>query len=740
MVVHSSAETLGEEMERWGRLVARRRWVVLVAGLLVTLAAGAWGLGVFGSLSDGGFDDPDSESARADAAIIDAFGQIDADILVLYSSEDGVQANDPAFKQAVTDTVDALPTADVVKSVTTYGSGGPGLVSEDGTATLVPITLAGADIDERQATYERIRADLDAPGLRTEVGGQIALFSDVGTQVESDIARAESLTIPLVVLLSLFIFGSLVAATLPALIGGLAILGSFALLRLFTTVTDVSIFAINIITLLGVGLAIDYALFVVSRFREELHSGHTTSVAITRTMATAGRTVMFSGLTVAASLASLLLFPQVFLRSMGFGGMAAVLVAMVTALTVLPALLAVLGPKVDAGRMPWRRRTRASVTGALATNGAWARIAHFVMRRPVVVMTTVVVGLLALGSPFLRVEWTGVDERVLPADIESRVVSERLTADFPGQDFSHAEVVVSGAEPDAAQAYARELGAVDGVENVSLVQEGDGTTLYDVSYAAIDNSEEGRTLVADLRDVAVPDGAEALIGGQSAQLVDLLASLSDTLPWMGLMVVLAMLVLLFLAFGSVVLPLKAIVVNAISVVASFGVVVWIFQDGNLSDFLGFTPLGALDATQPILMLAILFGLSMDYEVFLLSRIREQWDRGADNTTAVATGLQQTGSIITSAALLLAVVIGAFATSGVTFIKMIGIGMLVAILVDATVVRTLLVPAAMRLMGRANWWAPAPLARWWQRYGFRESTGPNVSRDDDRDESRLVLTS
>ncbi|MBA3338655.1 MAG: MMPL family transporter [Geodermatophilaceae bacterium] len=711
-------------MERWGRLVARRRWVVLVAGLLTTLAAAAWGLGVFGSLSDGGFDDPGSESARADAAIVDAFGQIDADILVLYTSEDGVQVDDPAFEQAVNGTVDALPADDVVKAVTTYGGGGPGLVSKDGTATLVPITLAGAGVDERQAAYDRIRPDLEAPGLSTDVGGPIAVFSDVGAQVEADIARAESLTIPLVVLLSLFIFGSLVSATLPALVGGIAIMGSFALLRLFTTVTDVSIFAINVITLLGVGLAIDYALFVVSRFREELASGHSTPDAVTRTMATAGRTVMFSGLTVAVSLASLLLFPQVFLRSMGFGGMAAVLVAMVTALTVLPALLAVLGPKVDGGRMPWRRRRAvASVTGALAEHGAWARIARVVMRRPVVVLTTVVVGLLALGLPFLRVEWTGVDERVLPAGTESRVVSERLSADFPGQDLSHAEAVVSGADPGALQTYASALGAVDGVADVSVTQEGNGTTLYDVSYAAIDNSAEGRALVEGLRAVPVPDGAQALIGGQSAQLVDLLASLAQTLPWMGLMVVLAMLVLLFLAFGSVVLPLKAVVVNAISVVASFGVVVWIFQDGHLADFLGFTPLGALDATQPILMLAILFGLSMDYEVFLLSRIREQWDRGVGNTTAVAVGLQKTGSIITSAALLLAVVIGAFATSGVTFIKMIGVGMLVAILVDATVVRTLLVPAAMRLMGRANWWAPAPLARWWRRYGLHETPTP-----------------
>ncbi|MDQ3054781.1 MAG: MMPL family transporter [Actinomycetota bacterium] len=714
-------------MERWGRLVARRRWVVLAIGLLTTIAAAGWGLGVFGSLSDGGFEDPESESARADAAIVAAFGRADADLLVLYTSENGTRVDDPAFEQAVTETLAALPARDVVTAITTY-DGGAGLVSEDGMSTLVPLTLAGADDDERAVAYDRISENLGAPGLRIQVGGPSAVFSDVGAQVESDIARAESLTIPLVVLLCLFIFGSLVSATLPALVGGIAILGSFALLRLFTTMTDVSIFAINVITLLGVGLAIDYALFVVSRFREELAAGRSTPDAVTVTMATAGRTVMFSGLTVAVSLASLLLFPQVFLRSMGFGGMAAVLVAMVTALTVLPALLAALGPKVDAGRMPWRRRRiDRSVTAAVAENGAWARIARLVMRRPVVVLTTVVVGLLALGLPFLRVEWTGVDERVLPEGTESRVVSERLAADFPGQDVSHADVVVSGADPEALTSYAESLRDVDGVIDVTATGDSGATTLFDVTYSAVDNSAEGTGMVEDLREVAVPDGAEVLVGGQSAQLVDLLDSLGETLPWMGLLVVLAMLVLLFLAFGSLVLPIKAVLVNAISVVASFGVVVWIFQDGNLSELLGFTPLGALDATQPILMLAILFGLSMDYEVFLLSRIREQWDRGADNTTAVAVGLQKTGSIITSAALLLAIVIGAFATSGVTFIKMIGIGMLVAILVDATVVRTLLVPAAMRLMGRANWWAPAPLAQWWRRHGFHESADMPVDR-------------
>jgi len=708
-------------MERWGRLVARWRWTVLVAGVLVTGLAGFYGLGVFGALSDGGFEDPDSESARADAASLEAFGPTEADVLVLYEADDGSRVDHPAVERAVTDTVGALPASAVVHATTAW-NGGEDLISADGRSTLVPITLAGADDDAKAEAYERIADDLAAPGLSEQVGGPTAVFSDVGEQVEADIARAESLTMPIVVLLCLLVFGSLVSATLPALVGGIAIIGSFALLRVFTTVTDVSIFAINVITLLGLGLAIDYALFVVSRFREELGRGRSTPDAIAATMATAGRTVMFSGLTVAVSLASLLLFPQVFLRSMGFGGMAAVLVAMVTALTVLPALLAVLGPRVDAGRMPWRRRRVERGADLVAEHGAWAQVARVVMRRPVVVLVTVVVGLLAIGLPFLRVEWTSVDERVLPEGTESRVVSEALDADYPSQAVSIADVVVSGADPADVEAYAAALGEVDGVDSVQVLAEQDGTTRLEVGYSADPYSTGGRDLVEQLRAVPVPDGAEALVGGEGAQLIDLLGSLGDTLPWMGLVVVVAMMVLLFIAFGSVVLPLKAIAVNVISVVASFGVVVWIFQDGHLSDLLGFTPLGALDATQPILMLAILFGLSMDYEVFLLSRIREHWDRTHDNTQAVAVGLQQTGAIITSAALLLAVVIGAFATSGITFIKMIGVGMLVAIIVDATVVRTLLVPAAMRLMGRANWWAPAPMARWWERHGFREDAG------------------
>ncbi len=713
-------------MHRWGQLITRRRWVVLVVSALVAVLAGVWGTGVFAALTDGGFENPASESARADAQIAKSFGRPDADVVVLYTAADGAPAQSPAVERAVADVVDGLPSDVVDKTVTPWTPGAQGLVSDDGRTALVAITLAGADDEQRADAYEEIRDDLDAGGLRTEVGGGTAVGSDVGEQVGADIARAESLTIPLVLLLSLFVFGSVVSALLPAAMGGMAIVGSFAVLRLLTTVTDVSVFAINVIILLGLGLAIDYALFMISRFREELDHGRSTPDAVAATMATAGRTVAFSGLTVTVALASLMLFPQTFLRSMGFGGIAAVLVAIGLALTVLPALLAVLGPRVELGRVPFlprgRRRGRhAAGTGSAASadRGAWARIAGTVMRRPVVFLAVTVGGLLALGIPFLQVQWTSVDYRVLPEGTESRTVAERLETDFAARPGSVASVVVAGADRAGVSAYQERLEAVAGVRDVQTVDSAGGTTLVEVSYVEQAQTEPARQLVQSVRAVPAPPGASVLVGGETAALIDLLDSLTDTLPWMALVVVGAMLVLLFLAFGSVVLPVKAVVVNAISVVASFGVVTWIFQDGNFSDTLGFTPLGALDATQPILMLAILFGLSMDYEVFLLSRIREQWDRTHDNTVAVATGLQRTGGIITSAALLLAVVIGAFSTSGIVFIKMIGVGMLVAILLDATVVRALLVPAAMRLMGTANWWAPGPMARWWQRHGFRE---------------------
>jgi len=431
-------------------------------------------------------------------------------------------------------------------------------------------------------------------------------------------------------------------------------------------------------------------------------------------MATAGRTVLFSGLTVAAALASLLIFPQAFLKSMGYGGIAAVLVAMVAALTILPATLRLLGRRVDAGRLPWRRHR--AVAGA-DEHGRWARLARAVMRRPVLVIVVTIAALLVIASPFLGARWGSVHHRVLPEDAPAHQAHALLAQEF-GPETSTANLLLQGTTEEDVAAYSRAVGQVDGVVDVQPVDRSGDTTLLRATWEGNSQSETSQDVVRALRDVD-PHSGTALVGGITADTVDLVSSVGAHLPWMGLIVVAVMLALLFLAFGSVVLPVKAIVMNLVSITASFGVVTWIFSDGHLADQLGFAAQGYLDATMPILMLAILFGLSMDYEVFLLSRIREQYDLTGDNDEAVVTGVQKTGRIITSAALLLAVVIGAFGLSGIVFMKMLGIGMLVALLVDATVVRALLVPATMKLLGRANWWAPAPLVRWWERYGFRE---------------------
>ena len=722
-------------MQRLGHMVFRaRRWVLAAAATVVVLGA-TWGTGVFGEMTSSGFEDPGSESARALGRIERTVGRTGADVVVLYRFG-GRPVSDPAFAAAVEEHLAGLP-GDLVTAATTFWSTGgqaSGLVAQDGRSTYAAVSLVGTDDDEIMTAYEEVEPALrDAPaGLDVRLGGPAAISSDITTQVSEDIARAEQLSLPLVLGLLVVVFGGLVAASLPLAIGGLAILGAFLMLRLLTLVTDVSVFSINIVTMLGLGLAIDYALFVVSRFREELRlPGATTESALVRTMATAGRTVAFSGVTVAIALASLLLFPQVFLRSMGFGGMAAVLVAMAGALTVLPALLAVLGHRVDSLRLRVprilrtpRHRTRRRSGGSPSERGAWARLGHSVMRRPVAYVAVIVPVLLLAGTPFLGVEFGGVDHRALPAGTESRVVSEELAAGFPDGDVVTIDSVVtfdSGTVDEPALAsYVERVGALDGVTSARVTGARAGTAIVSARYSQEGISAAARDLVGEVRALAPPAGAEVLVGGRAADLRDLLASLGATLPWMGLFVLGVTLVLLFLAFGSLVLPVKAVAMNVLSLSASFGALVWVFQDGHLSGLLGFESTGSIEATQPILMLAMAFGLSMDYEVFLLSRVREQWDRTGDNTAAVAGGLQRTGGIITSAALLLVVVIGAFSTSGIVFIKMIGVGMIIAILVDATVVRALLVPATMRLLGRWNWWAPGPLARFWDRHGIREA--------------------
>ncbi|MFC5004915.1 MMPL family transporter [Dactylosporangium cerinum] len=687
----------------------RARWGVLLAGVALAVLGAVWGTGVIGTLSSNGFEDPDSESARATQRIVAEIGRQDADVVALYTSRD-LTVDDPRFQTAVQDALAKVrQRAEVARVVSFYDTGNPALVSTDRHATYAAITMRTADNDE---DFKAIRPDLRATGIDTQVGGHTAIFADVSDQVGEDIAHAELLSMPILLVLLALVFRSVVAATMPLLVGGLAILGAFVVTRLLASVTEVSVFALNIITLMGLGMAVDYALFVVSRFREELALGHDVPQSIGRTMTTAGRTVLVSGLTVAFALSSLLLFPQAFLRSMGLGGMAAVLVGMLVALTILPAVLALLGTRINALRVPLPKRERST------TGGAWARIAHAVMRRPVPVIAAVVIVLAVLASPFLRAEFGAADERVLPPGTPSRVVSERLAAEFPGGGGSTLTVLVSGADRAAVDAFAGDIGRLDGVSAATVTATKGASSVVTVAYAGPLN----RALVLDVRALPAPAGAQVLVGGTAADVEDRLDSLGSRLPYMALVAAAGTMVLLFLAFGSLVLPVKAVLMNLVSIGASFGAIVWIFQDGHLSDLLGFTPTGDLEASQLVLILAVLFGLSTDYEVFLLSRIREEWDRTGDNATAVATGLQRTGAIITSAALLLVVVVGGFATGGISFIKMIGVGMIIALVVDATIVRALLVPATMRLLGRANWWLPSPLLRVYRRFGIRESAG------------------
>ncbi|MCU1616489.1 MAG: hypothetical protein JWO98_4029 [Frankiales bacterium] len=723
--------------EALGRLMyRRRRWVVVVA-LLAVGFAGVWGTGVFGELTGAGFDDPKSESTRAAAVAEQALGRTSADVIVLYRS-DHLTVDDPAFEDAVTGALARVPEGTVGHTTTFWATGAPSLVSHDRHATYAVLTFARGSDD-----LPRIEKAVVAPGLTTRFGGNAVINEDINQRVSSDIGTAETISMPVLLVLMVVIFGSLAAASLPLAIGGAAILGSFTALRGVTSFTDVSVFAVNVVTIMGLGLAIDYGLFMVSRFREEIRRQPTVEDAVARTVATAGRTVAVSGVTVALSLAGLIIFPQVFLRSMGLGGMSAVLVAMLAALTLLPALLGMLGPRVDAlsvrplfGRLA--RRPPAATTAVVAEDhrGAWYRIARSVMRRPVVYAVVVIAVLVTLALPFLRVQFGGIDVRVLPAGTESRVVSATIDRDFPsGPNGPITSVVTLPDAVDSAaggaelSSYVRSVSDVPGVTRATVTGAAGRTARVDVGYAGDPMSSGARALVGQIRAVAAPAGATVLVGGQSAVLTDLLHSLGSLLPWMALFVVATTFVLLFLAFGSIVLPLKALAMNALSIGASFGALVWIFQDGHLSGPLGFEPTGFIEATQPILVLAIIFGLSMDYEVFLMSRIREQYDLTGDNTRAVATGLQRTGGIITSAALLLVIVIAAFSLSGITFIKMIGVAMLIAIVVDATVVRILLVPATMRLLGRANWYAPGPLRGLYSRYGIRESDGvPTTTRE------------
>ena len=750
--------------EAWGRIIFNRRRLVLVVAAAGVVCAAIWGTGVFGKLqSAGGFAPPASQSQQEANRAAAVFGRDAGDVVLLYSSAKQT-VHSPAYRAAVASSLARLPRSRVVSAATYWSTESTQFVSPDGRVTYAVLELAGSSDAARIKNFDAIQGDFAAPGLTVAAGGQIPTEAAINKEVTSDIGRAEAISMPALLIVLLVIFGSLAAASLPLAIGGIGIIGSFAALRLLTLATPVSIYSVNITTILGLGLAIDYGLFMVGRFREELRRQATVADAVARTVATAGRTVAVSGITVAMALASLLLFPEVFLRSMGYGGVATVLVDMLAALTVMPALLAVLGHRVNALRV--RRSVRQPIrrSGGPAVGrsggpwveveaaGSWYRLARGVMRRPLAFAGVIMLVLLALGAPVLHISWGGTDARALPAAAPARQVSEALSRDFPGNVTAPIESLVqfrgpiagSRARQEQLAGYVGRLGRLPGVTGARLTGVRDNVARIDVRYQPDPLSAQARQIVQRVRGVPGPPGSSAQVGGQTAQLVDELSSLSATVPWMAMVMAAATFVLLFLAFGSVVLPVKAIAANLLSLSATFGVVVWIFQEGHVSGLLRFEPTGTLDPTMPILMLAIIFGLSMDYEVFLLSRIRERHDVTGDTPEAIASGLQRTGGVITSAALLLVIVVGAFSASGITFIKLMGVGMIVALIVDASVVRVLLVPAAMRLLGQANWWAPKPLRGLYARYGIREgaddSATPGVRQVADGGNRRYPLES
>ena len=710
-------------LERWGSVVAARRRLILVAAILLALLGAWWGTGVFNSLVTGGFEDPGSSSAQANAQISRSLGSQSPDVIALYSSP-AVTAQSPGFRDRVEAEARQLRALPGVASVASAYDGTPGLVSRDGHATYLVIRLKALDDSGKRAAYDAIKPQLSVPGLATQVGGTVAVNDRMDALTKSDVTRGEMFAMPLVLLLLIFIFGGVVAASLPVLVGGFAILGAFTVTRAITMATDVSTFAVNAITLLGLGMAIDYSLLMINRFRQERRSAPSTAQAVARTLATAGRTILVSGLLVILSLASLLIFPEVFLRSMALGGMSAVLVAMVSALTVLPAILALLGHRIDALRVPnvWRRHrparagtpTAGTPTGdapvAGAETGAWARLARNVMRRPVSYVAAVTVILAVLALPLLHIRLGSVDERVLPPGDPARIVAERVATEFNGTAPSPILVLLEDASPAQVNELRQDIAKLPEVTGAQVSAQRGDTALISASYAGGFAGTVALDTVREVRALPAPPGTRLLVGGDSAAIQDEMSSLSSGLPWMLAIMAALTFGVLLLAFGSVLLPIKAVLTNVGSVAATFGVLVWIFQDGHLAGWLGFTATGSLEPTVLILVLAELFGLATDYEVFLLAQIREQWDATGDNTTAVATGLQRTGRIITAAAALLIVVTAGFATGQIVLTKLIGIGMSFGIFLDATLIRALLGPAVMRLLGRWNWWAPGPLGR------------------------------
>jgi uncharacterized membrane protein YdfJ with MMPL/SSD domain len=705
------------------RLADRRARRVGLLAIAFFLLAGALGGSVAERLDPYGADDPATETVEAREQLQDAGLRVPGVIVVV----DDAPVAAPSTRTRIEALAAELRRRDDVKSVTGYfNTRSRDFVSRDGQATYLAVALNPIDDKDWQEAGGEIADRLEGrPGIA--VGGAAVAQEQVNKQVEEDLRKAEMLAFPLLFLLSFLFFRSLVAALLPVMIGLLAIVGTFLILRLTSEFGSISIFALNLTTGLGLGLAIDYSLFVVSRYREEIAKDGPGLAAMRRVMATAGRTVFFSSLTVAAALASLLVFPQRFLYSMGLGGSLVALLAALISLTVLPAVLTLLGTRVNSLAPRFLQR-RAEADARPAQQGFWYRLSQFVMRRPAPIATFSALFLIVLGLPFFGIKFDTVDPTVLPEEASARQAYDTVSNEFPPYRETPIWVSVEGAGPKASTRLAAQIRRTEGVAAVAPPQRlrGDITVIQAVSANPF-KSEASQSTVERVRAVPGPPGATVLVSGATADFVDFQDSLTRHLPIAFAIIVVATLVILFLMTGSVVLPIKSLIMNVLNLSAVFGLLVLIFQDGRFEGLLDYSSPGAIEQTMPILLFAVAFGLSTDYAVFLLSRIKEARDNGASDSECVAIGLERTGRIVTAAALLFAVAIGAFATSQIIFIKENGVGTALAVLIDVSIIRALLVPSLMELLGKWNWWAPAPLRRLHERWGIGEASAPEPGR-------------
>jgi RND superfamily putative drug exporter len=715
-------------LSRLASLVVRRSRAVLVVSLLVFIGGAGLGITAFGKLKTGGFTDPSSASARATRQLDDRFGGAGSVVLLVHARSGTV--DDPAVAAVGNRTAAALGAVPGVSSVESYWqTHNPALRSTDDHYALV-VGTQRSDKTLSAATLASLRTHTRSVDVLT--GGDSAVGNDITTNVGKSLALAEAIAVPIVLLLLAFVFGSVMSAVLPLVVGAFAIMGTFAELSILGSLTDVAVYAINVTTAMGMALGIDYALLMVNRFREESARGATTEQAVRRALTTAGRTIVFSGATVIAALAALLIFPLYFLRSFAYAGIGVVVVAVTAALVVLPALLVALGPRVDSGRLPWIR------TPPRTAAPWWGRLASLAWRRPLLTAVPVLGVLLVVASPLLHASVGTPDDRVLRASAESRQVGDVLRAHFAGDTSTAVQLVTTApVGPSALDAYARRVSTLPGVTRVQAAT-GDyargapaGTDPADAALAgstaqrltvitsADPRSSAAQQLVRKIRGLTPPAGTSVLVGGASAELVDTKHAIGIRLPIAAAWIALTTFVVLFLFTGSVLQPLRSLVLNLLTLAATLGAMVWIFQDGHLSHVLHFTRL-PLDTSMLVLLFCIAFGLSMDYEVFVLSRIREEHEAGASDADAVVAGLTRTGRIVTTAAALMAVSFLAFGVSTVSFLQLFGLGAGFAVLVDATLVRGVLVPAAMRVLGRSAWYAPPALRRLHRRIAVAES--------------------